>query len=78
VADERNCHLLWLTVIHNATEEAAGRNLVGSGGHRGKIVDQARNWLIQDSPGLRRACELAGVQVEKVIKRFSRMYKEKK
>lgn len=74
MADERNCHLLWLTVLHNATEEAAGRNLVASGGHRGKTIQQARNWLIQDSPGLRRACELAGVQAEKVIKRFSRMY----
>jgi len=78
MAGERNYHLLWLTVIHNAAEEAAGRNLVASGGYRGKTIQQARNWLTQDSPGLRRACEFAGVQVEKVIKRFSRMYSEKR
>jgi len=81
MADEQNYHLhllFWLTVLHKATEEAAGRNLVASSGHRGKTIQQARNWLTQDSPGLRRTCEFAGVQVEKVIKRFSRMYKEKR
>jgi sigma54-dependent transcription regulator len=78
MAGERNYHLLWLTVIHNASEEAAGRNLVASGKYREKTIQQARSWLTQDSPGLRRACEFAGVQVDKVIKRFSKKYKEKK
>jgi hypothetical protein len=76
--EDRNYRLLWLTVIHNAAEEAAGRNLVASGGHRGKTVEQARSWLIQDSPGLRRACEFAGVEVGKVIKRYSKMYSKKR
>ncbi len=78
MAGERNCRLLWLAVIYNATEEAAGRNLVGSGGHSGKTIQQAKNWLTQDSPGLRRACEFAEVQMDKVIKRYSKMYSKKK
>ncbi len=77
MAGERNCRLLWLTVIHNAVEEAAGRNLVGSAGYSGKTIEQARSWLTQDSLGLRRACEFAGVQVEEVIKRYSKMYSKK-
>ena len=78
MAGEQNCRLLWLTVIHSAAEEAAGRNLVGSGGHSRNTVEQARSWLTHASPGLRRACEFAGVGVDTVMKRFSKMYREKK
>ncbi len=77
MAGERNYRLLWLAVIYNATEEAAGRNLVGSGGHSRNTVEQAMRWLTHASPGLRRACEFAGVEMDKVIRRYSKMYSKK-
>lgn len=66
---------LFLHVILRATEEARGVNLICDRKTDPKQVKKdARIWLTTDTLDLRLVCELAEVDVEKLLWRFRKLY----